>query len=806
MENTNITKFKDLPLSKETQKGLDKSHYVELTDIQKRAIAPALKDKDILGSAPTGSGKTLAFLIPLVEKLYRLKWNREDGLGALIISPTRELALQIFKELKKVGRCHELSAGLIIGGKDVQTEAERLDAINILIATPGRLLQHMDQTPNFIVDNLQVLVLDEADRILDAGFKKTLDAILENLPKDRQTMLYSATQTQSVSDLARLSLTRSANKKPEYITTTGSSTATDSNEKATVVPEKLEQYYIITTIPDKISVLYSFLKTHLKSKIIVFFASSKQVRFIYETFRRLQPGIPLIQLHGKQRQQARIDATTKFSKSSNACLFATDIVARGLDFPTVDWVVQVDAPDDVSTYIHRVGRTARSNQAGKSLIFITPKEEEGGLVKKIELRVKREIEKLNVKESKRKSIQDKLQAMCFEDAELKYLGQRAFICYVRSIYLQHDKEVFNINDIPMEEFATSMGLPGAPKIKLAMTSEAKIKMKKNMPHALIKLNKTDKEGGEEEDDENKVRTRYDRMFERKNQNVLSEHYMKMAGINKDELEDDDEDDDFMKIKRKDHEIKDDDSEKENQSESESEGEKEENDDNDDDTLKPVLHDVPTSKRAMKRALSKKQRVLTSSKVGTKIKFDDEGNAHSIYELEDLEDFKKQGDSRKQIEEFISKEKKEMEVIDREDKEIDKTKRIEKKRRRKEFERLAMEREYGVEGGYDDDDEFEQEEEEAEERNGGNYEDDDENEDIEQQRLNRRERRRRERKEMGLEDKGLFGAEDEDEYRNVIEDPEEKRQTKRRKKDRIIEVEDPDNLKDLEALSRELLSR
>lgn len=200
----------------------------------------------------------------MIEMLYRQKWGPQDGLGALIISPTRELAVQIFEVLRKIGREHSFSAGLIIGGKDWKIERELITKMNILVCTPGRLLQHMDQSAGFDCDNLQLLVLDEADRILDMGFKKTINAIVENLPRQRQTMLFSATQTKSVKDLARLSL-----KDPEYVAV---------HEKAEhSTPKNLSQYYMVVPLDQKLDVMFNFIKTHLTSKAIVFLSSCKQV-------------------------------------------------------------------------------------------------------------------------------------------------------------------------------------------------------------------------------------------------------------------------------------------------------------------------------------------------------------------------------------------------------------------------------------------------------------------------------------------------------------------------------------------------
>ncbi|CDO55618.1 similar to Saccharomyces cerevisiae YJL033W HCA4 Putative nucleolar DEAD box RNA helicase [Geotrichum candidum] len=721
-----ISKFSQLPLSDNTKDGLQQSHFIKTTDIQLKTILPALKGKDILGAARTGSGKTLAFLVPVLEVLHRKKWTQLDGLGALIISPTRELAIQIFEVLRKIGRPHGFSAGLVMGGKDVKTEAERLGKLNILIGTPGRILQHMDQTAEFDASNLQVLILDEADRILDMGFKKELDAIVENLPMERQTWLFSATQTKTVSDLARLSL-----KNPEYISV--------DEESATSTPKSLEQFYITTPLPDKLSTLYSFIKTHLKAKVLVFFSSSKQVRYVYETFRTMQPGTTLIQLHGKQKQAARIDAVSKFSTSRHCCLFATDVVARGIDFPTVDWVVQVDAPEDAATYIHRVGRTARFGKNGTALLFLTPKEEPG-MVNNLESR-KIPIKKLTIRENKRKQIQDKLQALCFKNPELKFLAHKAFQSYTKSIYLQKDKSVFNVDDLPLEEFAASLGLMGAPKIKFKDTKRSK--ELKNAPRQLLALMKANEDGEIPGLESEKVRTKYDRMFERKNQTVLSDHYLKITGNDKADEEDDE---DFMTVKRSNHDI------------ALSSG------DEDDDT------GLPSSKRAQKRALSKKQ---SSKNRGnpTKLVFDDEGKPHAIYELENEEDFKKAGDAEVQKEKFLDKEKEVMLEKDVEDKAIAKDKRLEKKRKRQEMERLA--REEDVE---DSEEKFQVYIGGEGAENNSDYDNADEADEAD-------------------EADGSYSSSEEDEDR-----------TSKKPRNNVYEVEEPETLEDLEALSSKLLRK
>jgi len=357
-------RFSDFPISKKTLQGLQGVQCRQPTEIQRQTIGFALLGKDVLGAAKTGSGKTLAFLIPVLECLFRHQWSSMDGLGALIISPTRELAYQTFEVLRKVGKNHEFSAGLIIGGKDLTIESERIHRTNIVICTPGRLLQHMDETATFHASDLHMLVLDEADRILDMGFADTINAIVENLPKTRQTLLFSATQTKSVKDLARLSL-----KDPEYVWV---------HEKARFsTPATLEQNYVVCELHQKVNMLYSFIKSHLRKKIIVFFACCKEVQYLFRVFCRLRPGMPILALHGKQQQMKRVEVYNDFVRKQNAVLFATDIAARGLDFPTVNWVLQFDCPEDADTYIHRVGRTARYKEGGEALLLLLPSEEKG---------------------------------------------------------------------------------------------------------------------------------------------------------------------------------------------------------------------------------------------------------------------------------------------------------------------------------------------------------------------------------------------------------------------------------------------
>ena len=652
LDQEKCIQFSDLPLSEATASGLEASHFKTLTDIQRRAIPLALQGHDVLGAAKTGSGKTLAFLIPVLENLYRSKWTEFDGLGALIISPTRELAIQIFEVLRKIGRHHAFSAGLLVGGKSLEEEQNRLSRMNILVCTPGRMLQHLDQTAAFQVEDLKMLILDEADRVMDIGFESTVNGIIEHLPKNRQTMLFSATQTKKVSDLARLSL-----KDPEYVS------VHEAHSSAT--PAGLQQNYIVTPLPEKLDTLWSFLRTNTKSKILVFLSSGKQVRFVYESFRHMQPGISLLHLYGRQKQSARLDITTRFSSMKHACLIATDVVARGLDFPAVDWVIQVDCPEDADTYIHRVGRTARYERDGRAVLFLEPSEEEGMLRRLEQKRVK--IEKIGVKQKKQQSIQTQLQNMCFKDPELKYLGQKAFISYVKSIHLQKDKEVFKLSELALENYAAALGLPGAPRIKFQRGDEAKTL--KNRSRQL------QTSSDDEDDQRNKVKateevkTKYDRMFERRNHGVLSDHYSKLAGAT--------EEDETPFLTPKPPEA--------DSSPLETNGSYHQTSTNstaENGTELPFP--IDSNRRA--KILKSKKALLKYKGKGTKLVFDDEGEAHPIYELEDEQKFRQRGDPGKQREKYVTDEGQRLKAVDPSDKLAMKAKRKEKMEKRKQREK------------------------------------------------------------------------------------------------------------------------
>jgi ATP-dependent RNA helicase DDX18/HAS1 len=357
------TKFSDLKLSEKTMKAIEDMKFTNMTEIQQRGIPPLLAGRDVLGAAKTGSGKTLAFLIPAVEMLSALRFKPRNGTGVIVVSPTRELALQIFGVARELMAHHSQTYGIVIGGANRRAEAEKLTkGVNLLIATPGRLLDHLQNTQGFVFKNVKALVIDEADRILEVGFEDEMRQIVKVLPKEeRQTMLFSATQTTKVEDLARISL----RPGPLYIN------VDHKKEHSTV--SGLEQGYVICDSDKRFLLLFSFLKRNLKKKIIVFFSSCNCVTYHAELLNYID--LPVLDLHGKQKQQKRTNTFFEFCNAKQGTLICTDVAARGLDIPAVDWIVQFDPPDDPRDYIHRVGRTARgANGKGRSLMFLQPSE------------------------------------------------------------------------------------------------------------------------------------------------------------------------------------------------------------------------------------------------------------------------------------------------------------------------------------------------------------------------------------------------------------------------------------------------
>ncbi|KAL1786115.1 ATP-dependent RNA helicase DDX18 [Sigmodon hispidus] len=453
-EDTSFASLSNL-VNENTLKAIEEMGFKHMTEIQHKSIRPLLEGRDILAAAKTGSGKTLAFLIPVIELIVKLKFMPRNGTGVLILSPTRELAMQTFGVLKELMTHHVHTYGLIMGGSNRSAEAQKLaNGINIIVATPGRLLDHMQNTPGFMYKNLQCLVIDEADRILDVGFEEELKQIIKLLPVRRQTMLFSATQTRKVEDLARISL----KKEPLYVG------VDDDKEVATV--DGLEQGYVVCPSEKRFLLLFTFLKKNRKKKVMVFFSSCMSVKYHYELLNYID--LPVLAIHGKQKQNKRTATFFQFCNADSGILLCTDVAARGLDIPEVDWIVQYDPPDDPKEYIHRVGRTARGlNGKGHALLILRP--EELGFLRYLK-QSKVPLNQFDFSWSKVSDIQSQLEKLIEKNYFLHKSAQEAYKSYVRAYDSHSLKQIFNVNNLNLPQVALSFGFKVPPFVDLNVSS------------------------------------------------------------------------------------------------------------------------------------------------------------------------------------------------------------------------------------------------------------------------------------------------------------------------------------------------
>ncbi|XP_048225389.1 ATP-dependent RNA helicase DDX18 [Perognathus longimembris pacificus] len=448
-------------VNENTLKAIKEMGFVHMTEIQHKSIKPLLEGRDLLAAAKTGSGKTLAFLIPAIELIVKLKFMPRNGTGVLILSPTRELAMQTFGVLKELMTHHVHTYGLIMGGSNRSAEAQKLcNGINIIVATPGRLLDHMQNTPGFMYKNLQCLVIDEADRILDVGFEEELKQIIKLLPIRRQTMLFSATQTRKVEDLARISL----KKEPLYVGV--------DDDKANATVDGLEQGYVVCPSEKRFLLLFTFLKKNRKKKVMVFFSSCKSVKYHYELLNYID--LPVLAIHGRQKQNKRTTTFFQFCNADSGILLCTDVAARGLDIPEVDWIVQYDPPDDPKEYIHRVGRTARGlNGRGHALLILRP--EELGFLRYLR-QSKVPLNEFDFSWSKISDIQSQLEKLIEKNYFLHKSAQEAYKSYIRAYDSHSLKQIFDVNNLNLPQVALSFGFKVPPFVDLNVNSnEGKLK-------------------------------------------------------------------------------------------------------------------------------------------------------------------------------------------------------------------------------------------------------------------------------------------------------------------------------------------
>lgn len=358
-DSDKIITFESLGVCAELCDACSRMGYTNPTAIQAESIPLALEGRDIIGLAQTGSGKTAAFAIPILQSL--LDASNKTAIGAvqspyaLVVAPTRELVFQIKEQFEALGDGIGASCIAIAGGVDSMAQAVALaKRPHVIVATPGRLIDHLENTKGFSLRNVKHLVLDEADRILTMDFEKELDAIIAALPFERRSHLFSATMTSKVRKLQRASLHDPA--KVEV-----------SDKYSTV--DTLVQHYLF--IPDKYKDCYlTFLLNEFAgNSAIVFVDTQRHTQRLALMLRAL--GFEAICIHGGMAQPKRLSALTKFKSGDRSILLATDVASRGLDIPRVDLVINFDIPNNGKDYVHRVGRTARAGRAGRALNLVS---------------------------------------------------------------------------------------------------------------------------------------------------------------------------------------------------------------------------------------------------------------------------------------------------------------------------------------------------------------------------------------------------------------------------------------------------
>lgn len=345
--------FTDLQLIEPIVKSIHELGYTNPTPIQQKAIPEVLKGRDVLGCAQTGTGKTAAFAIPMLQNLSHPKYKNNKKIKALILTPTRELAIQIEENFKEYGKRLPLKSLVIFGGvKQGAQEAAIRKGVDILIATPGRLLDFINQRIINLQD-LEVFVLDEADRMLDMGFVHDVKRIIKLIPQKRQTLFFSATMPKEISALANSIL-----QNPVKVEVTPVSSTADTIQQSVFLVEK----------DDKLELLIHVLQDQKIDQLLVF---SRTKHGADKIARRLhKANISAEAIHGNKSQNARQNALNNFKSKKTRVLVATDIAARGIDIDELKYVLNFELSDVSETYVHRIGRTGRAGNDGTSFSFV----------------------------------------------------------------------------------------------------------------------------------------------------------------------------------------------------------------------------------------------------------------------------------------------------------------------------------------------------------------------------------------------------------------------------------------------------
>nr|XP_028567028.1 ATP-dependent RNA helicase DDX55 [Podarcis muralis] len=467
METVTEGTWDSLPvrLSPGVGRALRELGFTHMTPVQSATIPLFMTNKDVAAEAVTGSGKTLAFVIPIIEILLRREEKlKKMQVGAVVITPTRELAIQIDEVISHFTKYFpHFSQCLLIGGKNPMEDVERFKERggHILVATPGRLEDMFRRKSDGLdlassVKSLDVLVLDEADRLLDMGFEASLNTILDLLPKQRRTGLFSATQTQEVENLVRAGL-----RNPVRISVKEKGMAASNTQKT---PTRLQNYYMICKAEEKFNQLVHFLRQHKAEKHLVFFSTCACVEYFGKTLESLIKNVKIMCIHGKMKHK-RNRIFTEFRKLPSGILVCTDVMARGIDIPEVNWVLQCDPPSNASAFVHRCGRTARIGHLGSALVFLLPMEE--AYISFLAINQKCPMQEMKL-QSNVADVLPKLKSLSLADRAFYEKGMKAFVSYVQA-YAKHECNlIFRMKDLDFSSLARGFGLlkmPRMPELK-----------------------------------------------------------------------------------------------------------------------------------------------------------------------------------------------------------------------------------------------------------------------------------------------------------------------------------------------------
>jgi ATP-dependent RNA helicase RhlE len=378
-------KFADYPISPLIKSQLDVLEFKKPTDIQFKAIKPILEGEDVMAVAQTGTGKTAAFAIPVLDTLERRKRKNYKGIRCLVMVPTRELAKQIAGVFNEIGKRTTLRAYGLFGGVEQEQQIRTFrNGVDILVTTPGRMFDLIAQ--GYIdVSGLEFLVLDEADLMLDLGFNKDIKDVLRHIPKKRQTLFFTATINRKIKTLA-YELVRDAIRI--------------QISPKNPVAKNIDHAVAFVEMDDKRYFLENILKEYEDKKFIVFVRTKVRVERVVAAMERV--GLKTEALHGGISQQERFQILDRFRDGENTVLITTDVACRGIDIPTMDYVINYDLPENPENYVHRCGRTGRGNKRGQALSFCSP--DERRLLADIEEYTGEEVERYELSKEEYKEI------------------------------------------------------------------------------------------------------------------------------------------------------------------------------------------------------------------------------------------------------------------------------------------------------------------------------------------------------------------------------------------------------------------